>query len=109
MNLPLKWEFPGGKIRPGEDPGECLKREIMEELDLEVEIEREMPLSTHTYPDLMVTLYPFVCTCSSSRYRLLEHSEAGWFPPDRLLALDWAEADLPVLDAYLATLGRRGR
>ena len=107
MHLPLKWEFPGGKIRPGEDPGDCLKREIREELDLEVDIADELTPTTHHYPDFIVTLYPFICKATTSGFKLAEHAEAAWFPPDRLAGLNWAEADLPVLDAYLATLERK--
>lgn len=107
MNLPLKWEFPGGKIRAGEDPGDCLKREILEELDLEVDISDQLSPSTHTYPDFIVTLYPFICKAETSRYNLTEHAEAVWLRSDQLFSLDWAEADLPVLDAYLGLLERR--
>ena len=108
MHLPLKWEFPGGKIRAGEDPGDCLKREIREELDLEVDIAYELPPKTHQYPDFVVTLYPFICKAETSRFNLAEHAEAVWLRPDELNSLDWAEADLPVLDAYLVLLERRG-
>ena len=107
MKLPLKWEFPGGKIRAGEDPRECLKREILEELDLEVDIADQLSPSTHTYPDFIVTLYPFICKAETSRYNLTEHAEVVWLRPDELFSLDWAEADLPVLDAYLGWLERR--
>lgn len=108
MKLPLKWEFPGGKIRAGEDPGDCLRREIREELDIEVEIAGDLIPSTHHYPDFIVTLYPFICKAETSRFKLAEHAEAVWLQPDKLYRLDWAEADLPVLDAYLAALERRG-
>ena len=108
MNLPLKWEFPGGKIRAGEDPQDCLKREILEELDLEVDIADQLSTSTHTYPNFIVTLYPFICKAETSSYNLTEHAEAAWLPTDELYKLDWAEADLPVLDAYLVLLERRG-
>ncbi len=104
MHLPLKWEFPGGKIRKGEDPGECLKREIREELDLEIYISGELSPSTHNYTDFSVTLHPYVCRVFSFKFKLLEHAEAAWLPPQKLPGLDWAEADLPVLDAYHATL-----
>ncbi len=108
MQLPLKWEFPGGKIRAGEDPGECLKREIREELALEVDIAGELTPATHHYPDFIVTLYPFICKAKTSGFKLAEHAEAAWFPPDRLSGLDWAEADLPVLDAYLSLRSTEG-
>ena len=107
MHLPLKWEFPGGKIRAGEDPGECLKREILEELDLEIKIAVELSPSTHNYPDFIITLYPFICKAETSRFNLAEHAEAVWLHPDQLYNLDWAEADLPVLYAYLEMLERR--
>lgn len=107
MKLPLKWEFPGGKIRAGEAPGDCLKREIREELNLEVEIAYELFPKTHHYPDFVVTLYPFICKAETSRFALAEHAEAIWLPPDELCHLDWAGADVPVLDAYLASLERR--
>jgi 8-oxo-dGTP diphosphatase len=107
MHLPLKWEFPGGKIRAGEDPGDCMKREILEELDIEVDIADKLSPLTHTYPDFIVTLYPFICKAETSRYNLTEHAEAVWLRPDELFSLDWAEADLPVLDAYLGWLERR--
>jgi len=107
MHLPLKWEFPGGKIRAGEDPGDCLKREIREELGIEVDIAGKLSPSTHTYPDFIITLYPFICKAETSRYNLTEHAEAAWLHPDELFSLDWAEADLPVLDAYLGWLERR--
>jgi 8-oxo-dGTP diphosphatase len=107
MKLPLKWEFPGGKIRIGEDPGDCMKREILEELDIEVDIADKLSPLTHTYPDFIVTLYPFICKAETSRYNLSEHAEAVWLSPDELFSLDWAEADLPVLDAYLGWLESR--
>jgi len=108
MQLPLKWEFPGGKIRAGEDPGECLKREIREELALDVDIAGELAPATHHYPDFIVTLYPFICKAKTSGFKLAEHAEAAWFPPGELAGLDWAEADLPVLDAYLSLRSTEG-
>ncbi|WP_291320619.1 (deoxy)nucleoside triphosphate pyrophosphohydrolase [Desulfonatronospira sp.] len=108
MQMPLKWEFPGGKIRAGEDPGECLKREIREELTLEIDIADALSPATHHYPDFIVTLYPFICKAKTSGFKLTEHAEAAWFPPGELTGLDWAEADLPVLDAYLSLRSTEG-
>ncbi|HEX9079419.1 MAG TPA: (deoxy)nucleoside triphosphate pyrophosphohydrolase [Desulfuromonadaceae bacterium] len=101
MSLPLKWEFPGGKIDPGETPGECLAREVLEEMGIRVALGRELPPHTHRYPAFAVTLYPFVCTIESGEIVLHEHAAAAWLRPERLHELDWAEADYPVIESYL--------
>lgn len=100
MNLPLKWEFPGGKIDPGEMPDECLHRELQEELGIGVEITRVLVPHTHHYPDFTVILYPFVCAIVSGVIVLHEHADMVWLLPDELISLDWAEADYPVIQAY---------
>lgn len=101
MSLPLKWEFPGGKIEPGETAKECLYRELQEEMSVEIVISREMAASTHCYEKFTVTLHPFICSLAGGELTLLEHTEIIWLPPSQLLDLDWAEADLPVISDYL--------
>ena len=100
MSLPLKWEFPGGKLEPGESRCECLQRELLEELGLYIEIGAPLTSHTHCYPDLTVTLYPFLCRVASGIIVLHEHSEICWLPPERLLDLDWADADQPIIREY---------
>ena len=108
MSMPRKWEFPGGKIEPGESPRECLHREIFEELGVRISICRQLPSNRHEYPHLAITLYPFVGTIVAGEIHLHEHAAAVWLAPDKLAGLDWAEADLPVLAAYRAlALGGR--
>lgn len=102
MTLPLKWEFPGGKIEVGESPAECLHRELQEELEVTVVIDRALLPQTHYYPDFTVTLYPFVCALTTAEMVLREHEEIRWLAPGEVLELDWAAADLPVLKDYLA-------
>ena len=104
MSLPLKWEFPGGKIEPGESLEECLCREIVEELGVSIEVSRSLQPTRHEYPDLTVTLYPFICSTSTDEITVNEHAAVVWLPPDRLHELDWAEADLPVLATYCRQL-----
>ena len=102
MSLPLKWEFPGGKIDPGETAEECLQRELLEELGVHVCLSKSLPNSTHHYPNFAITLYPFLCTIASGEIVLHEHTAISWLPPTELHSLDWAEADVPVIESYLA-------
>ena len=102
MNMPLKWEFPGGKIDQGESREECLRREIFEELGIEVRVGKNLPPATYDYPAFTVTLYPFICSIDSGEIVLFEHAAISWLPPEQLHTLDWAEADLPVIGSYLA-------
>jgi 8-oxo-dGTP diphosphatase len=101
MRLALKWEFPGGKIDPGESPEECLKRELIEEMGVEIDLGRPLDPVTHQYSFFAVTLYPFVCTIHSGDITLHEHAAIRWLPPEELLSLDWAEADIPLIEHYL--------
>ncbi|MEW6054929.1 MAG: (deoxy)nucleoside triphosphate pyrophosphohydrolase [Nitrospirota bacterium] len=105
MTLPLKWEFPGGKIRGGETPEECLRWEIREELGLEIAVFQQLPFSIHDYSKLTVTLHPFICSIIAGEVTLHEHADATWRRAKELVNLDWAAADVPVLDAYLKHLG----
>jgi len=101
MSLPLKWEFPGGKINDQESPEACLVREVMEELGLLVTVGRALPNASHAYNAFSVTLFPFLCTIAAGTLTLHEHKAVMWLPPDRLASLDWAAADLPIITAYL--------
>jgi 8-oxo-dGTP diphosphatase len=100
MSMPLKWEFPGGKIAPDELPAERLRRELIEELGLYINVGRALPQHTHSYPTFTVTLHPFVCTIASGEITLHEHAAFSWLPPEDLHTLDWAAADLPVIQTY---------
>ncbi|WP_121808228.1 (deoxy)nucleoside triphosphate pyrophosphohydrolase [Mucilaginibacter kameinonensis] len=101
MNQPLKWEFPGGKIEPGETAEACLIREIKEELHVDIEIVSSLPANTHQYPNFTIQLIPFVCRIIASEILLKEHLDFKWVAKDELLVLDWAEADVPVVRYYI--------
>ena len=107
MSLPLKWEFPGGKIQSGESPEDCLRRELAEELGIAAVVREQLPPSTHRYPSFTVTLYPMRCSIASGDLTLHEHAALAWVRPGELGGLDWAAADLPVIEAYLARRGGR--
>lgn len=98
----LKWEFPGGKIEPGESVEECVRRELWEEMSIRVAITAALPSLTHHYPDFCVTLYPVVCRIVSGEIVLKEHAAMKWLAPGALRSLDWVEADFAVIDSYLA-------
>lgn len=104
MSMPLKWEFPGGKLDPGESPEACLRREIHEELSIQVSVGKNLPVSTHHYPAFTISLYPFICAIEIGEIVLHEHAAIAWLTPEKLHALEWAEADVPVLASYLAQI-----
>jgi 8-oxo-dGTP diphosphatase len=104
MSMPLKWEFPGGKLHEGESPEECLLRELEEELGIQVAIKHSLPPVLHRYEDFVIELIPFVCTLGEGSLVLFEHRALAWLSPHELRNLDWPDADIPVIASYLAFL-----
>ena len=102
MVLPLKWEFPGGKIEKGETDESCLIREILEELNINIKITKPLASNTHQYSDMkIVKLIPFICEWTGGEIKLTEHANFIWLSKNQLANLDWAEADIPILNEYL--------
>lgn len=101
MRHPWKWEFPGGKVDPGEDPASALHRELQEELSVEVDILEALPPVEHHYDDLHVQLCAYRCAWKRGEPLPEEHAETVWIRPDDLAGLDFAAADLKVIDLYL--------
>lgn len=97
MRMPLKWEFPGGKIDTHESPEQCLRRELVEELGIKVDVGRSLPEVAHAYPSFSITLFPFFCTIISGEITLHEHTAMKWLSPEELKTLDWTEADLKLI------------
>src|SRR5690606_28717438 len=102
MNLPLKWEFPGGKVEPGEDEKATIVREISDELHLNKEVVRRLEPVEHDYPAFRIRLVPFVANVLSGRLRLEEHVDARWVTVDELDRYDWAPADVPIVEQLKA-------
>jgi 8-oxo-dGTP diphosphatase len=101
MKLPLKWEFPGGKLEINESVEECIIREIKEEINIEVAITRKMSNSVFDYGDFKINLIPFVADYVSGKIILSEHRAYKLLEKTELLNLDWAEADIPILQEFL--------
>ena len=97
---PSKWEFPGGKLEPNELDRDALKREIFEELKLEIEIISKCGEITHLYDEYFVKLKALNCkiTANSPPLELIVHEEISWMPIDDLKSLDWLEANLKLVN-----------
>lgn len=106
MLLPLKWEFPGGKLNRGEDSSECIVREIREELGIEIEVQQDLPSCICHYDNCSIELIPLLCKRIAGVVELLEHAAALWVKPESLSAFDLAEADRPIAKFYLSLLGK---
>ena len=98
-HLPLKWEFPGGKVEPGEDPAAAIVREIREELGCDVTITRALPAFRHDYGTVVIKMIPFVCALvpASPEPHPHEHVALAWVEPAELATYDLAAADLPIV------------
>lgn len=98
MDLPGKWEFPGGKIEEGENTEDCLVREIQEELDVQIKILESLAPREFSYSGgKIIRLIPFMATLESFVFNLLEHEQIAWLGKEELFSVDWAEADLPIV------------
>ena len=92
------WEFPGGKVERDEDLPTALRREMLEELGIEVEVGAELHRVVHPYPDRDVRLYFFETTILSGEPRPIEAADLRWVKPDDLLNFQFPEADLPLIE-----------
>jgi 8-oxo-dGTP diphosphatase len=97
-----KYEFPGGKIEQGELPQQALKREIMEELSLDVNVGELLVSVNHQYPDFTIIMHAYLCGCKDVSLVLKEHLDSKWLLKDELLSLDWAAADVPIVHQLLS-------
>lgn len=98
-----KWEFPGGKIEPGETLQQALARELMEEMEYPVEVGEELVTVNHECPDFSITMTAFLCTPKgdANGFRRREHADSKWCSQEELKGLDWAVADVGIVRILL--------
>jgi len=94
---PLKWEFPGGKLKPGETEEECISREINEELEIDIEIRKPMISLFHNYGCKQIELIPFLCVIKTGVIKLNEHHDLIWVTLKELEKIDFAAADRKLI------------
>jgi 8-oxo-dGTP diphosphatase len=96
-SLAGKWEFPGGKLEEGESESECLKRELLEELGMEVRVNERMGENVHQYSSFQIRLIGYRCSFVGATYVLTDHDAYVWVKPEEIGQYDLAEADVPLV------------
>ena len=92
------WEFPGGKMEPGETSEEALKREIREELSTEIRVDELLCTVEYDYPKFHLTLHCYLCSLVTEALHLNEHEAARWLANDELDSVKWLPADREVIE-----------
>jgi 8-oxo-dGTP diphosphatase len=98
MKLPLKWEFPGGKLKKGENEEQAIMREIKEELNIEILPIKRISSHTHDYGSLKINLIAYLCNYISGEINLLEHRDFQFVHSEDLKVYDFAKADIPIIE-----------
>ena len=96
------WEFPGGKMEPGETPEEALKREIQEELSTEISVDKFLCTVQYDYPKFHLTMHCYICSIESGSLTLKEHEAARWLTMEQINSVNWLPADKIVVEEIKA-------
>ena len=96
------WEFPGGKIEPGESREVALRREIQEELGIDIIIENLLCTTEYDYPSFHLTMHCYLCSVASGEIELREHKSARWLTTETLNNVEWLPADKELLEKLRA-------
>jgi 8-oxo-dGTP diphosphatase len=99
--MPLKWEFPGGKVEPGETDQQALARELREELDIEVQVGDHFMGLKHAYPDFEVDLQVYACSIISGNLKKLAVNDYRWVTVTELETFEFPPADQPTVERLL--------
>lgn len=91
------WEFPGDKVEQGETPEEAIVREIHEELNARISVQRFLTQVEHDYPTFHLSMKCFICTLDDPSFQLLEHHAAKWLDMQHIDIVDWLPADIKVV------------
>lgn len=92
------WEFPGGKVEQGETPQEALRREILEELNIEVEVGELVHIVEYDYPNFHLNMRCYWCKVVGGKLKLLEHEDAKWLRIEELDGVEWLPADVELVE-----------
>lgn len=96
------WEFPGGKIESGETPEDSLKREIMEELKVEIDVRELIGVVEYDYTDFHLNMMCFWCTLKGGEIQLVEHEAGRWLKREELEELEWLPADWELIERIIS-------